>query len=141
LENWIVGLGKLMLWIGIGVGGATLYGILNDRITVNLSPEYFSVFKRAQFADVLAQVGWMQAPLRLQAVLVGTLATWWLGLFLGIALGFSSLVGRGPALSTQDYLCAVVGIMLFTLSLSVVVGLIACLVEPGVILLRTTGRS
>ena len=132
MKNWIVGLGKLLLWIGIGVVGATLYGILNDQITVTLSPEYFSVFKRAQFAQVLYRAGWMHAPTRLQAVLVGTLATWWFGLFLGIALGLSSLLGRHRALSTRDYLRAVAGIMVFTLALSMAFGLIAYLVEPAV---------
>ena len=112
--------------------GATLYGILNDQITVTLSPEYFSVFKRAHFADVLSYVGWLHAPTRLQAVLVGTLATWWFGLFLGIALGIGSLLGRRPPLSTRDYLRAVAGIMAFTLALSMAFGLIAYLVEPAV---------
>lgn len=132
MKSGIVGIGKLLLWIGIGVVGATLYGILNDQITVTLSPEYFSVFKRAQFGDVLEQIGWLHAPIRLHAVLVGTLATWWFGLFLGIALSMNSLLGRRPPLSTWNYLRAVAGIMAFTLALSMAFGVIGYLAEPAV---------
>lgn len=122
--------GLFLLWIGIGVLGATLFGILNDQITVTLSPEYFSVFKRYQFAEVLEQAGLLYAPTRIQAVLIGTLATWWFGLFLGIVLGISSLVGRHPPLPTIKYLRAVGGIMLFTLSLCLLFGIAGYLAEP-----------
>ncbi|MCW3095319.1 MAG: signal peptide and transrane prediction [Chthonomonadaceae bacterium] len=132
LKRLVPWFGKLLLWIGIGVLGATLYGILNDQITMTLSPEYFSVFKRAQFMENLYQFGLLEAPVRVQAVLIGTLATWWFGLFLGIALGISSMVGRYSALSTQDYLRAVVGIMVCTFALSLVFGLVAYLVEPAI---------
>jgi predicted secreted hydrolase len=63
-------------------------------------------------------------------VLVGTLATWWFGLFLGIALSISSMVGRHRSLPTRDYICAVAGIMVFTLALSMLFGLAAYLAEP-----------
>lgn len=129
MKAWIVSLGKFLLRIGIGILGATLYGILNDQITVTLSPEYFSVFKRAQFADVLEIPAWGM-PLRLQAVIVGTLATWWFGLLLGGVLGIISMVGRQRALLTRDYVRAVAGIMAFTLVLSMAFGLFGYLIEP-----------
>jgi hypothetical protein len=131
LRRLVAWLGKLLLWVGFGVLGATLYGILNDQITMTLSPEYFSVFKRTQFIEDIYQAGLLEAPVRVQAVLVGTLATWWFGLFLGIALGICSMVGRYTVLPTRDYLRAVVGIMACTLALSLVFGLVAYLVEPA----------
>ena len=126
------GIGRLLIWIGIGILAATLYGILNDQITVTIAPEYFSVFKRMQFAPILEQTGLQEAPTRVQAILVGTMATWWFGLFLGIVLSFSGLVGRRPPLSTRDFLRAVVGIMVFTLGLSILWGAIAYLAEPQI---------
>lgn len=132
MPGWIVGLGKLLLWIGIGVVAATLYGILNDQITVTLSPEYFSVFKRAQFAFILEKDGWQNAPTRVQSILVGTLATWWFGLLLGGVLSLFGMAGRCPALPNRDYVYAVVGIMAFSLALSMVCGLVGYLIEPVV---------
>src|SRR5262249_22762812 len=118
-------------WIGMAILGAVLYGILNDQITVTLSPEYFSVFKRAQFGSVLEQAGLLEAPTSVQAVLVGTLATWWFGLFLGIVLSISGMVGRHPPLSTRDYLRAVVGIMGFTLFVAILFGAVTYVAEPA----------
>jgi hypothetical protein len=109
---------------------AVLYGILNDQITVSLAPEYFSVFKRAQFAPALEMAGLVTAPTRVQAVLVGTLATWWFGLFLGIVLSVSGQIGRTPPLGTRDYVRAVLWIMGFTLCLSALFGLIAYCAAP-----------
>ncbi|MES2462148.1 MAG: hypothetical protein V4671_16305 [Armatimonadota bacterium] len=123
-------LGTLLLWIGLGVLGAVLYGIVNDQITVTLSPEYFSVFKRRQFAPILEQAGLINAPVRVQAVLVGTVATWWFGLLLGIVLSISGTAGRRPALPTRLFIRAVGGIMLFTLALSVFCGAVGYFAEP-----------
>jgi hypothetical protein len=120
----------LLLWLGVSVLGATLYGILNDQITVTLSPEYFSVFKCRQFAPVLEWTGLLNAPVRVQAILVGTLSTCWFGLFLAIVLSISSMAGRHPPLPTSDYVRAVLGIMLFTLCVSLLLGGVAYVAEP-----------
>ncbi len=127
-----VKLGVMLLWVALGIAAATLYGILNDQITVSLSPEYFSVFKREQFADVLRGAGLQNAPARVQAIFVGALATWWFGLFLGIVLSISSMVGRHPALPTRLYMRAVGGVVLYALCLSVVCSGIGYLAEPFV---------
>jgi hypothetical protein len=120
------------MWIGIAIVCAVLYGIINDQITTTISPEYFSVFKRRQFGPVLEQVGLLDAPVRIQAILVGTLATWWYGLFLGIMLGISSMVGRYAPLTTRRYIHAVGGVMVFTFAISVFFGLVAYLFEPSI---------
>lgn len=122
--------GVALIWIVMAVVAASLYGTVNDQITVTISPEYFSVFKRRQFAPVLAATGLTTVPTRAQALLIGTLATWWFGLFLGIILSVSGMVGRYPPLSTRDYLRAVSGIVLFTLGLSCLFGCVAYLAEP-----------
>jgi hypothetical protein len=131
LKTFILRLGVTLVWIGLGILAAVLYGILNDQITVTLSPEYFSVYKQRQFAFVLEQTGLLGAPTRVQALLVGTLATWWFGLFLGIVLSICSMVGRRPPLTTRDYVCAILGIMLCTLGISILFGSIAYIAEPS----------
>jgi len=119
-----------LAWIAIAVFAAVLYGIINDQITTTISPEYFSVFKREQFAPLLDQVGLLDAPTRVQAVAVGVAATWWYGLFLGIVLGFSGMVGRYPPLPTGRYVLAVAWVMSATLGISVIFGIAAYLSEP-----------
>ena len=124
--------GLIVVWVCLGILGAALYGILNDQITVTLCPEYFSVFKREQFAPALEQMGLLNAPTRIQALLVGTLATWWFGLLVGVVLSIGGLPGRRPVLATRRYVRAGGGIMLFAFCVSVLLGSVAYIVEPFV---------
>ncbi len=132
MKTVIARMGVALFWIVLGISAAALYGILNDQITVTLSPEYFSVFKRQQFSEVLEQTELLNAPTRLQAVLVGALATWWFGLFLSVVLSICGMAGHRPPLGTRLYLQAIAGIMLFTLALSVFCGTVGYLLEPFV---------
>jgi len=122
----------LMLWIALAVLAAVAYGIVNDQITATISPDYFSVFKRAQFAPVLEHTGMTDSPTRVQALVVGAMSTWWYGLFLGIVLGISGMVGRGTPLSTRRYLVALARVLAMTLGVSVVCGTVAYLAEPSI---------
>lgn len=123
-------IGLLLLWITMSVAAAVLYGVVNDQITATISPEYFSVFKQHQFASAIQSAGLTNAPMRVQAVLVGVLSTWWFGLFLGIVLSVCAIVGRDRVLSTRDYLSAVRWVMAATLAVSVLFGVAAYLAEP-----------
>ncbi len=127
-----VRLATMIVWIALAILCGIFYGIVNDQLTVTFSPEYFSVFKRAQFSSVLEQAGLLQAPTRVQALLVGTLATWWFGGVLGVSLSIVGLAGRRRPLATRLCLRAVVGIMLFTLCFSVLFGGVAYLAEPAI---------
>jgi hypothetical protein len=118
------------MWIGIAVVAAVLYGLINDQITITISAEYFATFKRDQFAPVLQQVGLLGAPTRIQAVIIGALAAWWYGLFLGIVLGISSVVGHHAPLSTRRYVRAIGGVMAITFCISVLFGGAAYITEP-----------
>ncbi len=73
--------------LAISVCIAGLYGILNDQITFTISPEYFTKFKYVQFGVKPAYFGGER-----QAVAaIGFLATWWVGLIIGMALGLTGL--------------------------------------------------
>jgi hypothetical protein len=119
-------------WIALSVLCASLYGVLNDQITVTISPEYFSVFKREQFDLLLSSIGLENAPTRIQSVAVGIASTWWVGLFLGLVLSVVGVAGRRPASSTSMYLRAVAGIMGFAFGLSVLAGIVGYATAPHI---------
>jgi hypothetical protein len=112
-----------IFWVPLSILAASLYGILNDQITVSISPEYFSVFKRAQFWDLLAATGFDHAPTRVQAILIGAAATWWFGLLLGLLLGNAGVIGRRPRLTTREFLRAVGLVMAIAAGTSLAFGL------------------
>lgn len=74
------------MFIAIVVAG--IYGILHDQITYSISPEYFTKFKYRQFGFEPEWFGGHRATV----ALIGFLATWWMGLFIGIPLGLLSLL-------------------------------------------------
>lgn len=67
---------------------AGLYGIIHDQVTYSISPEYFTKFKYQQFGF---ESSWFGGHRQTVAV-IGFLATWWMGLFIGIVLGFIGLI-------------------------------------------------
>ena len=74
------------------IGG--LYGILHDQLTYTISPEYYTKFKFFQFG--LADMGdeaHFPNP-RVQVSAVGFLATWWVGLIIGLILGLVGLIHK-----------------------------------------------
>ncbi|NIF03965.1 hypothetical protein F3J23_00810 [Chryseobacterium sp. Tr-659] len=74
----------LIIIISILFAGA--YGIIHDQITFSISPEYYTLLKFPQF-----EIEQLQLASRIKVGIVGFLATWWVGLFLGIAYAFISL--------------------------------------------------
>ena len=85
-------IGILLLTIIISTVLAALYGAIHDQVTYSISSEYFTVFKFDQFGFL----EWGNNNPRLTTALIGVLATWWVGLYIGI---FQGLVG----LIHQDY--------------------------------------
>ncbi len=80
--------------IGVCVLAAVAYGIGHDLITTRVCLEYFTVFhppilNHTQSATLLA-LGW------------GLIASWWVGLLLGVPLAFASRFGNRPKLLVSD---------------------------------------
>ncbi|MBL7708159.1 MAG: hypothetical protein JNJ86_03765 [Chitinophagaceae bacterium] len=67
---------------------AGIFGIIHDQITFSICPEYFTKFKYRQFNFTAEDFG----SDRLTVAAIGFLATWWVGMFMGIVLGFTSLL-------------------------------------------------
>lgn len=79
----------LIIVLALFIGG--LYGILNDQLTFTISPEYYTKFKFYQFGLVDFVNG---SNLRSGVAIVGFLATWWVGLPIGIILGLVGLIHK-----------------------------------------------
>jgi tetrahydromethanopterin S-methyltransferase subunit F len=69
---------------------ASIYGIIHDQFTYSISPEYYTKFKFYQFGLIDNQDTVVDNP-RQTTILVGIMATWWMGLLIGLLLGLFSL--------------------------------------------------
>ena len=77
----------------LSIAAAAAYGIVHDQFTARICLEYFTVFHPPIFATrspTLLAIGW------------GVVATWWVGLFLGVLLTISARVGSHPKLTVSD---------------------------------------
>lgn len=82
----------LIIVIAPLIGG--LYGILHDQLTYTISPEYYTKFKFFQFGLMdLGNEAILPNP-RLGVSVVGFMATWWMGLPIGIILGLVGLIHK-----------------------------------------------
>lgn len=85
---------RLLLLLGylvLAVVTAGLFGALHDQISYTVAPEYFTRFKFIQF-DLLDE----RVPERLRAAEVGFLASWWMGVPIGLLTGLTNFVQRNP---------------------------------------------
>ncbi len=80
------GIFSLTIFVSIVLAG--LYGILHDQITYTIAPEYFTKFKYDQFG---LEPHWFGGHRQTVAV-IGFLATWWTGIFIGLGLGLTGLI-------------------------------------------------
>jgi len=73
--------------LALCIGSAVLYGILHDQVTARVCVEYFTIGHPPMFdtdSPTLLALGW------------GVIATWWVGLLLGIPAVLVSQVGSWP---------------------------------------------
>ena len=88
------------------IGG--LYGILHDQLTYTISPEYYTKFKFYQFGLMdLGNEAIFPTP-RLQVSVVGFMATWWMGLPIGLILGLVGLVHKDSKIMFQTTIKAII---------------------------------
>lgn len=66
---------------------AGIYGVIHDQITYTISNEYYTLFKFEQFGINELEI----SNHRTNAGIIGFLATWWVGLILGIIYAVISL--------------------------------------------------
>lgn len=82
-------LAVLMGFVLAAMVAAGLFGVVHDQISYTVSSEYYTRFKFLQFR---VQCGAL--PYRFCVAQVGWVATWWMGLLLGLLTGLPALFYR-----------------------------------------------
>jgi len=102
---------------------AAVYGILHDQITYSISPEYYTSFKFIQFGFISSFTRQPVDYPRVLVAAVGVMATWWVGIPIGVLLGLTGLIHRtGEAMFRVTRAALVI-----TLVVAMVVGLVGLL--------------
>lgn len=100
----------LLLFLPLSVLAAGLFGVLHDQISYTVSSEYYTKFKFLQFRLLDASI-----PERLRAAAVGFLASWWMGIPLGLFSGLGGLVQVSASQTRRALLWSLPVIFAFTL--------------------------
>ena len=93
---------------------AVVYGILHDQVTARVCVEYFTVFHAPVFetdSPTLLGIGW------------GIIATWWVGLFLGVMLAVAARAGRWPKIGVRELVKPAIRLMIVVGALALIFGL------------------
>src|SRR3954452_13297134 len=113
--------------VALCIGSAVTYGILHDQITARVCLEYFTIgHPRVFFTEspTLLGLGW------------GVIATWWVGLILGVPLALASLLGSRPQRSALSLVRPISILLVVMASCAVVAGVIGfILARRGVVVL------
>jgi hypothetical protein len=100
------------------IGG--IYGILHDQFTYTISPEYYTKFKFYQFGLMdIGNEAIFPNP-RIEVSVVGFMATWWMGIPIGLILGLVGLTHKNHGQMFRTTLEAI----LLTVIVAFVTGLI-----------------
>lgn len=102
----------------ISVLAAIVYGIAHDQITARICIEYFTVAHPPIFATsspTLVGLGW------------GIIATWWVGLILGIAAAVAAQFGSRPKISAARLIRPIGLLMAVTAVSALIAGVAAWL--------------
>lgn len=102
---------------------AGFYGILHDQLTYSICPEYFTRFKFIQFGltgENMAQI--MPYP-RISVAVVGFLATWWTGIFIGLGIFIGGFRLKSKEIRIKAYLQALSLVLLIALLTGVIGGI------------------
>ncbi len=86
----------------LSIAAAVFYGILHDQVTVRVCVEYFTIGHPPIFhteSPTLLALGW------------GVVATWWVGLFLGIPAALVSQLGSWPKYDARQLLRPIVTLL------------------------------
>lgn len=107
---------KIVLFTVVAAVG---YGILHDQVTAHLCVEYFTLAHPPIFptqSPFFLAIGW------------GILATWWVGLFLGIALAAAARIGRLRKLGLQEVRRPILLVMVASAAVACLAGAVGAIV-------------
>ena len=103
--------GVYVLVVVLAIFVAGLYGVAHNQVSYTVAPEYFTRFKFHQF-------GFVDTPLpeRVRASMVGFLASWWMGIPIGLLVGAAGFIHRGARRMLRVSLWSILVTVAFTLS-------------------------
>lgn len=111
--------------VGFSTLAAVVYGIAHDQVTAHLCVEYFSIAHPPVFdtdSPLLLGLGW------------GIIATWWVGLPLGLGLAAAARLGSAPRLGLTELRSPIVKLMVASAIAALIAGAMgATLFVVGVI--------
>lgn len=115
--------------VAMCITAAIAYGIAHDLVTAHLCVEYFTIGHPPVFgteSPTLLALGW------------GVIATWWVGLILGLLLAFAAVRGRRPVRTARSLVRPVAVLLLVMAVGAALAGLIGLFVarQGWVILLE-----
>lgn len=105
-----------MLIIGLAIFASVTYGIVHDQVTARICVEYFTIGHISVF-------GGIQDP-TLLGLVWGVLATWWVGLMLGIPLAFVSQAGSMIRKSARELIIPLATLMAGSGCLAALAGIV-----------------
>ena len=112
-----------------------IYGVLHDQLTYTISPEYYTKFKFQQFGLSDNEVEAIFPNPRFHVSIVGAMATWWVGVPIGLVLGLVGLLHT----SGERMLHVTFKALILNLSIAFFIGLVGLLY--GKFVLAVSGVS
>ena len=104
--------------IGFCIAAAIAYGVAHDQVTARVCIEYFTIGHPPLIPS--------ESP-TLLALAWGVVATWWVGLPLGVLLSIAARVGRSPALTVSQVRPSVLRLLVVMAACAFVAGVIGYL--------------
>lgn len=109
------------------VGSAVAYGIVHDQITARICVEYFTIGHPPLFATdspTLLALGW------------GVIATWWVGLILGVPLAVAARAGGRQKRTARSLMKPVATLLVIMACCALAAGVVGfVLARNGVVIL------
>src|SRR2546422_871526 len=106
---------------------AILYGILHDQVTARVCVEYFTIGHPPVFDTddpTMLGIGW------------GIIATWWVGLLLGVPLAMVARTGSRPKRNVDTLIRPLIGLLAVMAGCALIAGILGwVLAEYGIVLL------
>ncbi|MEM1059728.1 MAG: hypothetical protein AAGK14_10810 [Verrucomicrobiota bacterium] len=117
---------KALAIIFLAVLAAIVFGIVHDQITARVSIEYFTVAHPPMIG-----LGRSDSP-TINGIYWGIVATWWVGLPLGIGLAVAARAGKRPKLSARQLFHPILFLLICMLGIAAIAGLVGyILAENG----------
>lgn len=113
--NFVRGVTQFLGIVLLCVAAAVIYGIVHDQITARICLEYFTVFHPHVIDS--------ESP-TLQGLVWGVIATWWVGMGLGVPLALAARVGSWPKRDAKWFVRPLARLMLACGVLALLAGLV-----------------